>query len=1088
MGFSYLGRRRNMGVGTFRVGSALLAAFMIVGGGRAQAEAPKILALRVQEVNGVTYFQVRFQAPANFAVERRQDDLGRIFFGFQREALDPLLRARLVPQGKEAKAVYLQLRPEDLEREFGMPLDEKFPVEKEPLPDPVGEKGLNKDPDKGGPVGPDKGGPRAGRGRELEFLGKVSGAKAVTFLLLYPAAPVEKSKPAKGKEQSILMKVLADKQHWAEEKVQLDFSKAKKLAVPEGGFQRAPERMPKEDDLEGQWALAQATHFGMLAAGTPDFGFYGLARESTLRKYKLPTQGGRFGPGRFQNFKRDPAGTRRLYEVTTGAAAITESLAMQRMRERRRDDKDEPRAIAIEKVRGIEIDEHPWTKMMAGKKPAPERLAELVPHDNYYVHFRTIGKFLEAGDLLEQWGAAAIRAYEVQTKDYRIKERLEQQLCLKSSGVARILGPAVVKGVAITGSDPYIREGTDVTLLFHLANKDLFLFGVNPHIAAARKKFGTKLKEDKAEHSGVVIESFTTPLREVSLHRAIFDNVAVYSNSPVGLRRVIDAAKGKIKPLSASLDFQYMRTIFRADDKDDDGFVFLSDPFIRNLVGPATRIKERRRLEALTSLQMVTHGAMFTAWETGRLPLHHQEILDTTGMTPAELFTPDGGGAIWDRNDKIASSAVYNTLHFATPLIELPIDHVTRTEAAEYEDFRRQYLGLWRQFFDPIGMRLTLNKDEVRWETYILPLVRNSSYNELRRFTGGGSIKVDPKFFGDKVLAQFLVHLSPDLIRDGPGGIFGPGWGDDFLMDLVVRSWLGEWATVRLDDSPIYRKLLETYIARELDPGRRHDFLEDIELALQIPLTFGVEIRNPLVFTGILATIRKSVDSALPGAVVWRPMEPYKDVSIVQVRSRPRTGGGLVEGPGAGRIPQFAFYYALVDGAFYLSLREEPIKDLIDRDAARKEKGEKARARIDTNSSLYLSPGAMKESKDLLTLYLEWTTHQRAQANNRLIYALFRSNLAGPADASEQVEAAALQFLGYVPVSPDDASFGYDAVKDEVFNRRHGTLRSPKLHAGIEPTSPVGQLLRQLDSIRADLRFREDGIHTVLTIRKSGKK
>jgi len=41
--------------------------------------------------------------------------------------------------------------------------------------------------------------------------------------------------------------------------------------------------------------------------------------------------------------------------------------------------------------------------MMGDKKPAPEPLANLVPHDNYYLHFKTITKFLEAGDLLDQW-------------------------------------------------------------------------------------------------------------------------------------------------------------------------------------------------------------------------------------------------------------------------------------------------------------------------------------------------------------------------------------------------------------------------------------------------------------------------------------------------------------------------------------------------------------------------------------------------------------------------------------------------------------------------------------------------------------
>src|SRR5262249_8248387 len=152
----------------------------------------------------------------------------------------------------------------------------------------------------------------------------------------------------------------------------------------------------------------------------------------------------------------------------------------------------------------------------------------------------------------------------------------------------------------------------------------------------------------KAEYQGVVVESFVTPRREVSLHRAAFADYAVYSNSPAGVRRVIDAHQGKRKRLADALDFQYMRTVFRLHDPAEDGFVFLSDAVTRSLVGPAVRIKERRRLEALASLQMATHGALYTAWETGKLPRDHQHLLEVTGIQPHELFAPDGNTIFWD--------------------------------------------------------------------------------------------------------------------------------------------------------------------------------------------------------------------------------------------------------------------------------------------------------------------------------------------------------------------------------------------------------------------------------------------------------
>jgi hypothetical protein len=307
------------------------------------------------------------------------------------------------------------------------------------------------------------------------------------------------------------------------------------------------------------------------------------------------------------------------------------------------------------------------------------------------------------------------------------------------------------------------------------------------------------------------------------------------------------------------------------------------------------------------------------------------------------------------------------------------------------------------------------------------------------------------------------------------------------MVDLGLRSWLGDWFTVRLDDSPIYAKMLESYLRSELFPDQRHDFIADLELAFQMPLTIGFDVRSPVVFAGLMTWLRKAAANTLPGALEWQPVEPpYKGVSIVRIRaSGERLGRGLIGGDARRLNPNF--YYALIDGAFYVSFQEAPIRDLIDRSAALKEaKADKnGTAKVEINSSLHLSPKAAVKSKDLLRLYLEWETHRRAQLNNRLLYALFRSNVAGPQDDAPTVEAAALQYLGFVPVSPDLAPFAYEAQTEEVVNRRHGTLRQPKLHPGVDADSPLGRMLEEFATMRADLRFREDGIHTTLTFVKN---
>jgi hypothetical protein len=280
-------------------------------------------------------------------------------------------------------------------------------------------------------------------------------------------------------------------------------------------------------------------------------------------------------------------------------------------------------------------------------------------------------------------------------------------------------------------------------------------------------------------------------------------------------------------------------------------------------------------------------------------------------------------------------------------------------------------------------------------------------------------------------------------------------------------------------------------MAREMDPeGRAPNTLqsleEDIPLFLQMPLTVGISIRNPLFFAGFLAAAKAQLQNVLPGGLDWEPMEPaYKDVNIVRIRAKEN---GEIARHFKDK-PQPALYYALIDGGWYISLRPEPIKDLIDQSVARKEGKEvKKGETVDINNSLYIAPGSAKQAGDFLQGYLEWETHRRAIANAPLWQCLYEGSLIAPGAEPAIAERAARNFLGFVPVSPDGSAYVYDGKSNEVTNRRHGSPRQPRLNQNLADESPLKTLLGQFQSIRADLRFREDGIHTVLSIGKKPAK
>jgi hypothetical protein len=1070
-----------------RVGTMLL--LLILGGlySLSSADDPSpVRELRIQTVGDVTYFHVRLDAPREML-----PDVNRFERGWWAEP-SPSLAPRLVADGKVR--LVCQRFDRNQRNRFGVPpeFDVPPPPPGDPRPPSTDAPKDIKDSPKDAPLQP----PRERRPRQpapvqgLEFVGQTDAKGEVKFKLIYPVEG--KRLPVVGR-----LRRTPPPPVWKEKEITLDFGKARVVAVPKeaaerkevppkDGFGRQP---PARDDLEGLWAVAQTEQFLDLDNEVSEFGFYSFAATALARKYGVPAPpqtGWRWN--RFRGGFGDPRSTRELFEMTTGVTAITESLQLRRMNGVASRDND-TRSIPIAKVQGIDIAEHPWEKMMGEKKPAPEPFARLVPDDNYYVHFRRFTAFNEFTELFDRWGTALTRTYEPHCRDHRLRERYEQQLCLRSTLLGKALGPLVIKGLAVTGSDLYVREGTDVAILFQVVSKDLFLSAVSPFLEEARKKFGDRLKEEKDDYKGIKIESFVTPLREVSLHRAAFDDFVVYANSPAGLRRVLDAHKGEIKRLADSLDFQYMRTIFRADDKEEDGFAFLSDPFIRNLVGPASKIKERRRLEALVSLHMLTHGAMLTSWETGKAPVSTPNILNAAGLKKEELPMPEGKPAFWDPEHLVARSDVYNTLHFATPLIELPMDNVTRTEAEEYNRFRLEYLGLWRQFFDPIGMRVALKEGQVQLDTYILPLIENSSYNQLRRVTGQKTVRFDPARIPAHTLGQYLLCLSGDrasrewLLRGG-------FWGDEFgFWGLVAWALdpVGDWFLVRVNDSEVFEKLVK--LAEKQDQGEPVDVEDVARLVWTMPVAVGFDVKNGLTLTGALTALRTSALAALPGALTWEPLEKeYKGVSIVRVQATRRGRdmlGPILRGEADRKDPFLpAVYYASINGSFFLTLNEEMMRQLID-SAAEKPEGKGV---VEAASSLHLAPGAAEKAAGLLRRMLEHQTFDQARNALPVWYALHRCGIVAPDAKPEQARDAAYRYLGYVPVSPDGAVFRYDREHDEVVNERHGSNRKPALHKTTADDSPLNYVLEQVRAVRADLRFREDGIHTVLTIQRSKKE
>jgi hypothetical protein len=221
----------------------------------------------------------------------------------------------------------------------------------------------------------------------------------------------------------------------------------------------------------------------------------------------------------------------------------------------------------------------------------------------------------------------------------------------------------------------------------------------------------------------------------------------VRGNSRVAFERVLAAIAGKdadgktVRRLGDTAEFQYIRTIMPRGAKEEDGFVYLSDPFIRRLMGPTVKLTERRRMLCYNHLRMIGHAALLYRTETGREPASLEELVKAECLpdkfNEGEFICPDGGSYTLSTDGRFGTCSHHGHAQSMTPCCEIPLSKANGEEADEYKAFLEEYNQYWRIYFDPIALRLQITPQRYRVETIILPLIDNSIYTQMAQVLGG---------------------------------------------------------------------------------------------------------------------------------------------------------------------------------------------------------------------------------------------------------------------------------------------------------------------------------------------------------------
>jgi len=498
-----------------------------------------------------------------------------------------------------------------------------------------------------------------------------------------------------------------------------------------------------------------------------------------------------------------------LFSIFTGALAVQESLQLDTMRggargQRRQQPMPFPpgspaaqqqqqqleaaqkaleqrrgEMVEVATLAGPTIKSHPWKEMLGSRKSDVGSMSRKVPEDFFFAEFASLTKLLDVLDSADLWGKHLLHQTSGAARSQQLAERLKKQLVVETNPLLRSFYDLVVEEVAATGSDLFFNEGSDLTMLFKFKQPAVFKTRMDGFLLAAEKA-DSKIARSTGKIGGVDFVHLTNTDRSIHVYSAYpKPDLHVRSNSLAGFERVLAAIRGKtadgqaVARLGDSSEFAFIRTLMPRGAKEEDGFLYLSDAFIRRLVGPGLKLTERRRVLCYNHLRMIGHASLMHRSEAGRVP-ESLAALEKSQCSPGlfgagELVCPDGGKYSLSADGTFGVCSHHGHSHELVPCLEHPVTQVTGVEADEYNAFLQQYNQYWRTFFDPIGIRIKASPEQYRLETIVLPLIDNTVYTGLAMALGGKPEPLDALPVPERNIMSINFRFDKDGLAEKAG-------------------------------------------------------------------------------------------------------------------------------------------------------------------------------------------------------------------------------------------------------------------------------------------------------------------------------
>lgn len=420
-----------------------------------------------------------------------------------------------------------------------------------------------------------------------------------------------------------------------------------------------------------------------------------------------------------------------------------------------------------------------------GELPPPaddesiEPIAAHVPIECFYVRFGSFTNYLWFRDFLNHWQGDLGNMIVLRSINHGLGDRLQTQIALRESKLARVMGPRVIRDVAIIGLDAYMRDGPAMGVLFQAKNNMLLSANFNDQRSDAVDQH-PDASEKTIQIAGHDVSFLSTPDGRLRSYYAQDGDFHLVTTSRRLVERFFEAGQGE-GALADSPDFINTRTEM-PQERDDSIFVYLSREFFENLTSPAYRVELDRRLRSIGEMHAL-ELARLSAKAEG-LEAHTVDQLIAADLLPPDFGQRADGSKLVEEKAGFRDS-VRGTPGWMVPIPDMPVKSLTAAEGARYERFQQlldREVGRFVPVVAAIGRQTS---DDGQLDRITLD-VRLAPYSETRMakwanmLAPADALRVAP-IDGDIVSAEIVLG-----VLNQPVHVFGGL--RDFRTPLVVRE------------------------------------------------------------------------------------------------------------------------------------------------------------------------------------------------------------------------------------------------------------------------------------------------------------